>query len=553
MESLANKIDEFRYIFKDTGTDIICVSETWLSSSIPNGLINLRGYSVFRYDRESRGGGVAIFMRNTLKAKFRTKSTRDERIEYVFVELVSTSRKILVGCCYRPNNTISMDQFQINLGSITLGYEDVIITGDFNSNILVNSTLTDNTLAIGLYTPNNTNPTHFSSSSNTLLDLFFVNNLSDVLLYDQISAPCFSKHDLIFLSYNLELQKDQIEYTISVDQQFDFLRNAICDLYNATVPIKRIKVKSGTKPWFNDTIKTAIRERDIAYSRWKRFRLPHLLEEYRSARRIANRNINAAKTEYYSIRFNSALDSREKWRIIHDIGVGKSRSSGGYQGDPNDLNEMFTNIPAPPTDTSFYDTDDGIGGILSERNDFEFSTYPTIWKHAKIIPIPKSNSESRPIAILCYVSKVFEKILHKQIYDYLLRGNLLSERQSGFRRDHSCTVYTRDTYSLPLPVTKGVPQGSIIGPLLFCMYANDLPLEIVHSQILMYADDIQIFLSSPVGDTSECLGKLNHDLDRVFRWATANGLLLNPQKSKCLIIQKNRRFSLSNADIMLNG
>ncbi|XP_075157774.1 uncharacterized protein LOC142231041 [Haematobia irritans] len=69
----------------------------------------------------------------------------------------------------------------------------------------------------------------------------------------------------------------------------------------------------------------------------------------------------------------------------------------------------------------------------------------------------------------------------------------------------------------------------------------------------MYADDIQIFLSSPVGDTSECLGKLNQDLDRVFRWATANGLLLNPQKSKCLIIHKNRRFSLSNADIMLNG
>ncbi|XP_075155838.1 uncharacterized protein LOC142229184 [Haematobia irritans] len=70
--------------------------------------------------------------------------------------------------------------------------------------------------------------------------------------------------------------------------------------------------------------------------------------------------------------------------------------------------------------------------------------------------------------------------------------------------------------------------------------------------MLMYADVIQIFLSSPVGDASECLGKLNHDLDRVFRWARANGLLLNPLKSKCLIIHKNRRFSLSNAAIMID-
>ena len=68
------------------------------------------------------------------------------------------------------------------------------------------------------------------------------------------------------------------------------------------------------------------------------------------------------------------------------------------------------------------------------------STFPSRWKHAKIIPIPKSNSEFRPIAILCFLSKIFEKIVQEQMSEYLQRNSLLSNVQSGFRAGYSCTT-----------------------------------------------------------------------------------------------------------------
>lgn len=70
------------------------------------------------------------------------------------------------------------------LETYTVLYEDVIITGDFNSNILVNPYLTDNMLTLGLNSPNTNIATHYTSTNNTLLDLFFVADISKVLLYD---------------------------------------------------------------------------------------------------------------------------------------------------------------------------------------------------------------------------------------------------------------------------------------------------------------------------------------------------------------------------------
>ena len=233
------------------------------------------------------------------------------------------------------------------------------------------------------------------------------------------------------------------------------------------------------------------------------------------------------------------------------------------------------------------------------------SLFPNCWKHAKVIPVPKSSSEYRPISILPFLSKVLERLLHNQINTYLNDHQLLFNKQSGFRTGHSCVsslisvsedirsnidnggitflvlldhskafdsvnhdilckkiynnfyfsstasslirTYLSDRYqsvsvgeavSTPMLVSKGVPQGSILGPLLFTLYINDLPNCLLHSDIHIYADDVQVYMNCK----KDC-AKLNEDLDRIYHWASSNGLYLNPTKSKGLIItQRNQNI-----------
>jgi len=66
------------------------------------------------------------------------------------------------------------------------------------------------------------------------------------------------------------------------------------------------------------------------------------------------------------------------------------------------------------------------------------SSFPTIWKNAKMFPIPKPNNDYRPISILPFLSKVFENLMSSQIQLYLANNSLLDEKQSGFRKKRSC-------------------------------------------------------------------------------------------------------------------
>ena len=136
-------------------------------------------------------------------------------------------------------------------------------------------------------------------------------------------------------------------------------------------------------------------------------------------------------------------------------------------------------------------------------------------------------------------SKAFDSFLHNEFLLklwtigvtgplWLLIHNYLQDRQHFVSIDGA--------KSSLLPVISRVPQGGVLGPLLFLIYVNDLPSVVNHSSIYLFADDLKLLQSITSQDNID----LQSDIDAVIAWCKKWKLTSNPHK--CSLIQ----FNLSN-------
>ena len=253
----------------------------------------------------------------------------------------------------------------------------------------------------------------------------------------------------------------------------------------------------------------------------------------------------------------------------------------------------------------------------------ESGVVPAEWKQANITAVHKKDvktevSNYRPVSILPVVAKVFEKVVHIQLYSYRQQNSFLHPTQSGFRPGHSTQdvlVASIDDWRKSLndnlltsvalvdlfkafdsidhdlllrklqcyrvggkeskwfsnyllerkqrmlingcasawsEVTRGVPQGPILGPLLFKIFINDLPSAVTSSIVMMYADDTTLYHSCvDVGDLQQALSA---DLQSLAAWLKWNKLKINVQKTQLLLLGcRSRAQELERVRISLNG
>ena len=252
--------------------------------------------------------------------------------------------------------------------------------------------------------------------------------------------------------------------------------------------------------------------------------------------------------------------------------------------------------------------------------------FPEELKLAKVIPIYKADNEQhiqnyRPISVLPFFSKIFEKIIYNKLLEFINANNILYEKQFGFRQGHATShaimtlvekvtkaldtgkivvgVYLDirkafDSISTSILLDKlykigirgnlycllqsylssrtqyvvynecnsstqsieyGVPQGSILGPLLFILFMNDFSKASKLFFTILFADDTSVFLEGK--EYTKLVEILNEELNKITIWLNANKLMIyvkNPitwsstaQKLKPLVLMllcKTHQYSV---------
>ena len=133
--------------------------------------------------------------------------------------------------------------------------------------------------------------------------------------------------------------------------------------------------------------------------------------------------------------------------------------------------------------------------------------------------------------------KAFDKVLHNRLIlklkAYKFNAELLDWVQS-YLKDRSQFVEVNGKQSMWLPVTSGIPQGSVLGPLLFLLNINDLPDNII-SGVYMYADDTKLYREIREPRDHEIL---QEDLNKLSDWSDFWLLKFHPEKCFSLTIGK---------------
>lgn len=393
--------DNISNYVKDDIVDIIAIGETWLHKNIPNKMIAIGQYQVFRSDRNTRksvikrcGGGVCVYVRRGLKITRIEKSNGNDfsSIDFIILEIQSSSTKLLFACIYRlgecPDNETDGVMHRIN--ELSTEFEHSLVCGDLNANAFdKNKYAKLHVLTANLKRINDSCATYVVGDFNpSQLDLFFTGNEHSVKCFGHFPAIGISNHAAIYTILNTFTTKKKLNtFTIrnindiddllvaqtaeainwsaihnsnEVNGQTELLYHIIYKFMDEICPEKQIISKNNPVPWMNNEIRELMIKRKQFYDWWTLNRKhPSGQIVYNSYAKISNQvnyMIRDQKRGLLKSGLDEAKDPKSRWNLIHNFGITKKSQKiekfniQSHNFDADSLNDEFLKLsPLKPT------------------------------------------------------------------------------------------------------------------------------------------------------------------------------------------------------------
>lgn len=454
---------------------------------------------------------------------------------------------------------------------------------------------------------------------------------------------------------------DDIFYINNLEEKVTFIANNILYLFDTHAPYVSARITKSYAPWLTDTIKQIMSERNKALNNYKRTKNIGDWINYKKLRNLCVTAFRREKLAYLE-HYQKNARSKDFWRAINNLNIKQKHYNDipVHLRDVDGINKYFSSVYSPPDncpDTvnqynsgkyseclsfhfTFASTEQIQDIILNLKSNaagsdqvsalmlklclpiishhithvvnccLEVGYFPNEWKLSLIKPLakvknPENFSDLRPITIISAISKVLEKTIQQQIYDYVTENKIISDLQSGFRKKYSTTttlanitdhllysldkghasilvlldfskafdtldhtllcaklayfgfdtisvnffrsyltnrrqiVNLEDQYSNTCSITSGVPQGSVLGPILYLLYTADIFDCVNHMKIQSFADDTQLLYSFDYKTIDTATKNVSGDLDSLTKYSKNHNLRLNANKSAVIYFASN--------------
>ena len=440
--SLPKHLEELKIFLQQIPFEILSLNETRLDDTIENNTVRIPGYNIIRRDRNRRGGGVAILVKNNYSYIVRNDLLTND-LEAICIELtLRVSRPILILNWYRPPDSEAQvfDWFEEFLQKAEAENKELIILGDLNCDLYANMPNSNTKKLVELINAYQLKqlikePTRVTANTRTLIDVIITQLGNTNVTASGVVHIGISDHSLVYTCRKISTQKGKPKI-VEIRQFKNFNRQAFeRDLNQAFAgsnvyhhndpneiwkvwktiflaiadkhaPLRHRKVRSNYNPWITAEIKNLSHHRDFLKKKAVTHNSIYYFNEYKKCRNNLNKTIKDTKSNYYKNKFNACKDHKENWKLINELLnnttskttiinelIVDGEKTAGDENIANEFNSFFSRI-GPSLAENINPSDvDPLSFITPVTQNFDFQniSHDEIWEEIKQMKTTKSS------------------------------------------------------------------------------------------------------------------------------------------------------------------